>query len=326
MPGKWEKTYGEQKAKKLVETMNLFKNKSFADSLEEDFFQKEYMIKGKESGLSSGYDDFEQIDKIKNLYDNRYFVGQKYRAFPAYGTPAQLFIDAAYFGRRYSIRLLIQAGADINAADNDGNTALHAISFRDDGPEAMRILKLLLENGADPFQINEMLISPYEILLHDQARTGFPRKGAYQNRYPRPANKTNMRLIFARVYEKQFFEKKSKESGVSPISPDKLNINALAGKKVKLIYSIPKPNDQLSGKKRGESIVDKKIKIGKDAKSPKENEYYLEYKGDKLELFRISGSGSKRAFAELVLIEEKAGKKLIWGKHSSIHGPFFIEI
>src|SRR6185436_18811117 len=53
-------------------------------------------------------------------------------------------VDAAKTGNRDALRALIQKGADVNAAEADGSTALHWASYRDDVESA----DVLLRSGA----------------------------------------------------------------------------------------------------------------------------------------------------------------------------------
>lgn len=59
-------------------------------------------------------------------------------------------------------KILIDKGADVNIADKDGNTPLMIAvdMFEDDDT----IIKLLLENGADPYQKNNYGVSVYKLL------------------------------------------------------------------------------------------------------------------------------------------------------------------
>lgn len=60
------------------------------------------------------------------------------------------------------VKILIDKGADVNIVDKDGNTPLMVAvdMFEDDD----QIIKLLLENGADPYQKNNYGVSVYKLL------------------------------------------------------------------------------------------------------------------------------------------------------------------
>lgn len=60
----------------------------------------------------------------------------------------------AVFGDRKNldiIKILLENGADVNATNNDGNTLLHELAFAPD----LEIINLLIENGADVNAINK---------------------------------------------------------------------------------------------------------------------------------------------------------------------------
>jgi len=67
-------------------------------------------------------------------------------------------ITAALFEKTDIVKLLIEAGADINFTNNDGSTALHTAAFFC-RPE---IVKLLLANGSDKTIINKMGATAYD--------------------------------------------------------------------------------------------------------------------------------------------------------------------
>jgi ankyrin repeat protein len=73
---------------------------------------------------------------------------------PGGGRPP--LVDAARSGNRDALRALIQKGADINAAEADGTTALHWASYRDDGESA----DLLLRSGARVNAANDLGATP----------------------------------------------------------------------------------------------------------------------------------------------------------------------
>ena len=74
--------------------------------------------------------------------------------FPIVGTRA-LMVAAAH-GHKDTARALLDAGADVNAKDFTGWTALHAAAFKGD-PE---IVQLLLEHGAIPGKASWFIRSP----------------------------------------------------------------------------------------------------------------------------------------------------------------------
>ena len=74
--------------------------------------------------------------------------------FPIVGTRA-LMVAAAH-GHKDTARALLDAGADVNAEDFTGWTALHAAAFNGD-PE---IVQLLLEHGAIPGKASWFIRSP----------------------------------------------------------------------------------------------------------------------------------------------------------------------
>lgn len=67
-------------------------------------------------------------------------------------------ITAAVFGKPEMARTLIDAGADINFANNDGSTPLHTAAFFC-RPE---IVRMLLDKGADKTIKNKYGATPYE--------------------------------------------------------------------------------------------------------------------------------------------------------------------
>ena len=70
-------------------------------------------------------------------------------------------ISATVFGKTQMAKLLIDAGADINAVNNDGSTALHCAAFFC-RPE---IVKLLLDKKADKSIKNKFGATAYESIL-----------------------------------------------------------------------------------------------------------------------------------------------------------------
>ena len=170
LPKKWNRTYGEEKASRLLHAMKLHEQPDFVEKVEERLFQEKYLTRVDKG--TYGYDSYnepEGIERIKKFYDTDYFE-KKYYNLGSFPSPGELMVDETYNGRLFSLRFLLHAGMEVNAADDEGNTALHTICFRYDGPEALKILEFLLENGADPFQENKAGITPYEVLLHPKKK------------------------------------------------------------------------------------------------------------------------------------------------------------
>ena len=70
----------------------------------------------------------------------------------------------AVFGDRENldiIKMLLKNGADVNATNNDGNTLLHELSYAPD----LDIIKMLLENGADVNAINKKGESVLDLMI-----------------------------------------------------------------------------------------------------------------------------------------------------------------
>lgn len=84
--------------------------------------------------------------------------------FPAGAADNNALLDAAYAGDAAQVAALIQAGADVNAANEFGATPMAEAARRGDAP----ILKLLLKAGADPQSAN----ADGETSLMRVARTG----------------------------------------------------------------------------------------------------------------------------------------------------------
>lgn len=55
-------------------------------------------------------------------------------------------ITAVSFGRIETVKLLLNGGANVNAQDQKGTTALHSAAYRGNKD----IVEILLNNGADP--------------------------------------------------------------------------------------------------------------------------------------------------------------------------------
>src|SRR6266571_2241416 len=65
-------------------------------------------------------------------------------------------VEAAKNGDKDGLRALVQRGADVNAAQGDGTTALHWASYRDDVQSA----DLLIRAGADVNAANDLGVTP----------------------------------------------------------------------------------------------------------------------------------------------------------------------
>ena len=81
-----------------------------------------------------------------------------------------------------TMKLILHAGCDINAVNNDGNTPLHlAVTFKPADPEEVVILSemllLLLDIGADPKLANKNGQTPLDSCQTDEARRILSEKG-----------------------------------------------------------------------------------------------------------------------------------------------------
>lgn len=70
-------------------------------------------------------------------------------------------ISAALFEKKDIVKILIEAGADLNFKNNDGSTALHTAAFFC-RPE---IVQILLDNGIDKTIKNNMKTTAYDSVL-----------------------------------------------------------------------------------------------------------------------------------------------------------------
>jgi len=91
-------------------------------------------------------DNANQKQLINEIMQSVVFLGKEQKKpFTPKGAPHLTLIDAAYNGYTESVRYLLNAGADINAKDEDGVTALSYAADRGH----MDIVKILLANNAD---------------------------------------------------------------------------------------------------------------------------------------------------------------------------------
>ena len=72
-------------------------------------------------------------------------------------------ISAALFGKTEIVKILLEAGADINFINNDGSTASHSAAFFC-RPE---IVQILLDNGIDKTLVNNMNSTAYQSVAGD---------------------------------------------------------------------------------------------------------------------------------------------------------------
>lgn len=94
------------------------------------------------------------VDKARRLMNSGHGADER---FPLVGT--SLLMLAAGYGQVDMLSVLIEAGADVNATDFTGWTALHAAAFQGD----RRSVQLLLEHDAIPSKSRWFLQSPAEI-------------------------------------------------------------------------------------------------------------------------------------------------------------------
>ena len=105
-------------------------------------------------------------------------------------------IKAAYWARYDICNYLLEKGADINAKDSSmGFTALHYAAWRGSFNH-IRIVKLLLEKGADPSIRSRVDTTPYHAALekdHKNIILAFKEKGIDENTHaaPTPADPKN---------------------------------------------------------------------------------------------------------------------------------------
>ena len=72
--------------------------------------------------------------------------------------PAPAVADAAMQGDRDAVRSLLKQGADVNAAQSDGMTALHWAAMKDD----VEMAKMLLYAGANVKAANRYGVTPLQ--------------------------------------------------------------------------------------------------------------------------------------------------------------------
>ena len=88
----------------------------------------------------------------KYLSDEKFNINAQ-AAFPGTETTITALMQAVKYNNVPTARLLLKYGADSNAQDNQGSTALsHAIVLSDE--DGTKMLKLLLAKGADPNRAN----------------------------------------------------------------------------------------------------------------------------------------------------------------------------
>jgi ankyrin repeat protein len=88
-------------------------------------------------------------------------------AAAAAGADRPPLVDAAKSGDSTAVRALVEARVDVNAADADGTTALHWVSYRDDLESA----KLLLAAGANVNAANDLGATPLWIACENGGAT-----------------------------------------------------------------------------------------------------------------------------------------------------------
>ncbi|MEN0019665.1 MAG: acyltransferase family protein [Planctomycetota bacterium] len=76
---------------------------------------------------------------------------------------------AAMFGQTEAVEALIDAGADANATNDDGNTPLHSAAFFGQA----ETVRLLLDRGADPAVRNDNGETPADSTRHDRELTEY---------------------------------------------------------------------------------------------------------------------------------------------------------
>jgi len=89
-----------------------------------------------------------------------------------------ILMYASWVGNHQAIKWLISHGADVNATDSQGATALHLAIWKRHTPIAL----YLLEHGASPFTVSHEGMTPSDIALFQKNTTVME---AIQRRKPR---------------------------------------------------------------------------------------------------------------------------------------------
>lgn len=109
-----------------------------------------------ELGISVIIDN--SIDFFECILDNGY---------PVEGVKKSLLIEVVSNGNIQFTKKLLERGADVNQADANGMTALHAVfMYADDN--VVPIAKLLLDHGADRFRVDILGDTPYDKAIGDK--------------------------------------------------------------------------------------------------------------------------------------------------------------
>ena len=82
---------------------------------------------------------------------------------------------AVWFGKPQMIELLIKNGASVNAQDHLGNTPLHAAVAVGDADKQFHIAELLLNNGADVNLKNAEGQTPLDLAEYEKSKATYDR-------------------------------------------------------------------------------------------------------------------------------------------------------